>query len=104
MVQPPPIAFVYILTNQHHTVLYVGMTTDLPARLWEHKRKVNPKSFTARYNVEKPIYYEEFLSVEEALERERYIKGKTRKWKDDIIKIRNPDWMDLTDEIFAMRR
>ena len=104
MTTPPQIAFVYILTNQHHTVLYVGMTTDLPTRLWEHKRKINPKSFTARYNVEKPIYFEGFQSVEEALERERYIKGKTRKWKEELIKLRNVDWIDLTNEIFAMRK
>jgi len=80
------------------------MTTDLPTRLWEHKRKINPKSFTARYNVEIPIYFEGFQSVEEALERERYIKGKTRKWKEELIKLRNVDWIDLTNEIFAMRK
>ncbi len=94
-----PVAFVYILTNKINTVLYVGMTTDLRTRLWEHREKVNPKSFTARYNVSKLIYYEPYQSVEEAVERERFIKGKTRKWKADLVATMNPNWNDLTVEI-----
>lgn len=94
-----PVAFVYILTNKINTVLYVGMTTDVRTRLWEHREKINPKSFTARYNVSKLIYYEPYQSVEEAVERERYIKGKTRKWKADLVATMNPNWNDLTVEI-----
>ncbi len=97
-----PVAYVYILTNKHHTVLYVGMTTDLRTRLWEHKNKINPSSFTARYNLVKPIYYEGFDSEEEALERERYMKGKSRKWKEELIRGINPEWNDLTDVIMNM--
>lgn len=94
-----PVAFVYILTNKINTVLYVGMTTDVRTRLWEHREKINPKSFTARYNTSKLIYYEPYQSVEEAVERERYIKGKTRKWKADLVATMNPNWNDLTVEI-----
>ncbi|MBS1556218.1 MAG: GIY-YIG nuclease family protein [Bacteroidetes bacterium] len=94
-----PVAFVYILTNKINTVLYMGMTTDVRTRLWEHREKINPKSFTARYNVSKLIYYEPYQSVEEAVERERYIKGKTRKWKADLVATMNPNWNDLTVEI-----
>lgn len=94
-----PVAFVYILTNKINTVLYVGMTTDVRIRLWEHREKINPKRFTARYNVSKLIYYEPYQSVEEAVERERYIKGKTRKWKADLVATMNPNWNDLTVEI-----
>ena len=97
-----PVAYVYILTNKHHTVLYVGMTTDLRTRLWEHQKKVNPSSFTARYNVCKPIYYTGFDSEEDALERERFIKGKSRKWKEELIAEMNPDWYDLTEVIVNM--
>ncbi|MBX2901858.1 MAG: GIY-YIG nuclease family protein [Cyclobacteriaceae bacterium] len=97
-----PVAYVYILTNKRHTVVYVGMTTDLRTRLWEHQRKTNPRSFSARYNVNKPVYYEGVESIEAALERERYIKGKTRKWKEDLINSLNPDWNDLSREIFDM--
>ena len=97
-----PVAFVYILTNTHHTVLYVGMTTDLRSRLREHQSKVNPKSFTARYNVFKPVYYEGLDSKEEAIERELFIKGKTRKWKEELVSSANADWRDLTGEIMNM--
>ena len=97
-----PAAYVYILTNKHHTVLYVGMTIDLRTRLWEHQRKVNSSSFTARYNVCKPIYYKGFDSEEDALERERFIKGKSRKWKEELIAEMNPDWNDLTEAIVNM--
>lgn len=97
-----PVAYVYILTNKHHTVLYVGMTTDLRTRLWEHQNKINPSSFTARYNLVKPIYYKDFDSEEEALEWERYIKGKSRKWKKELIEGINPAWNDFTDVIMNM--
>ncbi|MBT1699855.1 GIY-YIG nuclease family protein [Fulvivirgaceae bacterium PWU4] len=92
-----PSAWVYILTNKRNTVLYTGASNDLLTRLWEHKTKQNPKCFTARYNIYKLIYYEPFELVTEALERERYIKGKTRKWKEDLIKTMNAEWKDLTE-------
>jgi putative endonuclease len=97
-----PAAYVYMFTNKHHTVLYTGATTDLRTRLWEHQTKRKSGSFTARYNVVKPVYYEGFATMEEALARERYIKGKTRKWKEALIARFNPEWKDLTDEIMKM--
>jgi len=83
--------------------MYVGMTTDLRTRLWEHQQKTNPGSFTARYNVFKPVFYEGFATEEEAIERERFIKGKVRKWKNDLVQSMNPHWKDLTDEIMSMK-
>jgi len=97
-----PVAYVYILTNKHHHVLYVGMTTDLRTRIWEHQTKVNPNSFSARYNTSKPIYFEAYHEVEEAALREKYIKGKTRKWKEELIYSKNPEWKDLSEEILGM--
>ena len=94
-----PAAYVYILTNAHHTTLYTGMSNNLPARVWEHRTKQNAKAFTAKYNVHKPVYYEVFDTIVEAIEREHYIKRKTRKWKEDLINEFNPEWRDLTDEI-----
>ena len=94
-----PSAFIYILTNAHHTVLYVGVTNNLRTRVWEHQRKQDPKSFTAKYNIYKPVYYETFDSIVEAIGREHYIKGKTRKWKEALINRGNAEWKDLTDEI-----
>ena len=94
-----PSAFVYILTNAHHTVLYVGITNNLRSRVWEHQQQRDPKCFTARYNVYKPVYYETFDLITEAIKREHYIKGKTRKWKEELISKMNPEWNDLTEEI-----
>jgi len=97
-----PAAWTYILTNSlRHTMLYVGSTVDLSIRLWEHRTKRRPKSFTARYNIFKLVYYEECDCIEEALNTERYIKGKTRKWKEELINSVNPEWRDLTEEIMA---
>ena len=94
-----PIAWVYILANKNHTTLYVGMTNDLPTRLWEHRTKQNPAAFTARYNLSKLIYYEEFDTVDEALDRESFIKGKSRTWKAELISSTNKDWRGLSGDL-----
>ena len=95
-----PSAWVYILTNHpRHTVLYVGSTIDIPLRLWEHRTKRKARCFTARYNVFKPVHYEPFENIDDAVKREGFIKGKTRKWKEDLITKMNPEWRDLTEEI-----
>jgi putative endonuclease len=74
-------AWVYILSNRTRSVLYVGFTTDLSRRMWEHRTKQNPSSFTARYNVNKLVYLQGFLSIGEAKHSEDFIKGKNREWK-----------------------
>jgi putative endonuclease len=94
-----PFAWVYIVSNKNNTTLYVGVTNDLPTRLWEHRTKRNPDSFTARYNLNKLVYYESFQWIEEVIKREKYIKGKVRKWKNELIATKNPEWLDLTDEV-----
>ena len=97
------IAWVYILTNHpRHTTLYIGFTTDLPTRLWEHRTKQNPKSFSAQFNLSKLVYYEGFEDPDQALKRERFIKGKSRKWKEELINKGNPDWRDMTEEMMTM--
>lgn len=90
-------AWVYILTNNRRTVLYVGVTNNLATRLWEHKSRQNPKCFTARYNIDKLIYYECFGSIVEAIAREKFIKGKSRKWKEVLIQKINPEWRELAE-------
>jgi putative endonuclease len=94
-----PSAWVYILTNKHHTTFYVGITNNLVTRLWEHRTKRHVGSFTAKYNLDKIIYLESFVVITEAIKREKYIKGKNRKWKMDLITKMNPEWKDLTEEI-----
>ena len=94
-----PSAWVYILTNKYHTTFYVGITNNLLTRLWEHRMKQGTKSFTAKYNLFKLVFYESFEAITKAIKREKYIKGKTREWKIDLINKMNPEWRDLTDEI-----
>ena len=90
---------VYIMTNKNKTALYIGVTSDLPKRLYEHKNNTYPKSFTARYNLTYCIYYEIFYGIEEAIAREKEIKKWRRAKKDILINKINPRWDDLFEEI-----
>ena len=91
--------YVYILANCNNRVLYTGVKNDLIRRVYEHKHHMDKSSFTARYNVEKLVYYEETSSSITAIEREKQIKGWNRKRKDKLIESRNPCWEDLYDDI-----
>ena len=90
---------VYILTNQYNKVLYTGVTAELRARIWEHKTKFHPKSFTAKYNCNKIVWYECLPTIEEAIKREKQIKGGSRKDKEALIETLNPTWKDLWESI-----
>lgn len=103
MHHPENIAWVYILTNKSMTVLYTGYTTNLPTRLWEHRTKRNPGSFTARYDVCKLVYYKGFHSIESAQAVEDKLKGKNKAWKVRLINSMNPEWNDLTEEVSLQR-
>ena len=72
---------IYILTNKHCTVLYTGVTSNLNKRIWQHQNKEFSTSFTAKYNCDKLVYYENFLRIEEAFAREKQIKGEVEKQK-----------------------
>ena len=89
---------VYILTNLHHQELYTGVTSNLVARIQEHKMKFYPDSFTAKYNVNKLVYYKSFSRIEEAMAEEKRIKGGSRKQKIALINSMNPEWKDLWEE------
>jgi len=90
---------VYILTNLNNTTLYTGVTSDLQKRIDEHKNKVFQDSFTAKYNLTKLVYYEGFHNIEEAILREKQIKGGSRANKEKLINSINPMWRDLYEEI-----
>ncbi|AWW32251.1 GIY-YIG nuclease family protein [Echinicola strongylocentroti] len=90
---------IYILTNKNNTTLYVGVTSNLIKRIHEHKFTESTKSFTYRYNINKLVYYETFHSIEEAIIREKQLKGGSRKKKKELINSFNPDWKDLWDDI-----
>ena len=87
-------AYVYILTNRTNSVLYVGVTADLLRRIYEHKEHLDLKSFTARYNVTKLVYFEATEDVRSALEREKQIKSWKRARKDALVESQNPTWED----------
>ena len=83
------------MTNKNKTTLYIGVTSDLTARIHEHKKHKYPNSFTARYNLEYCVYYEMFSRIEEAIGREKVLKKWRREKKDDLINSLNPEWEDL---------
>jgi len=90
--------YVYIMTNQWNTVLYTGVTNDLKRRIQEHKDKTI-QGFTKRYHVDKLVYYEDTESIENAILREKQIKGGSRKDKVQLINSLNSEWRDLSEEI-----
>ncbi len=90
--------FVYILTNKNNTVLYVGITSNLLGRIFQHKEQVT-KGFTSRYNVDKLVYYEIYEDVYEAISREKQLKNLVRRKKDVLINEFNPQWLDLSDKL-----
>jgi putative endonuclease len=86
--------FVYIITNKNNNVLYTGITNNLIRRIYEHKEKIF-KGFSAKYNLNKLVYFECTNDVKEAINREKQIKGGSRKKKLDLINSMNPNWEDL---------
>ena len=91
--------YVYIMTNKNNTVLYTGVSSKLRDRVFEHKSGKYKKSFTFRYNCHKLVYYEGFVSIVEAIAREKQIKAGSRKKKEFLINQMNPEWKDLYDTI-----
>ena len=89
---------VYLMTNEHNTVIYCGVTNNLARRVYEHKNGLGG-IFTKKYNVEKLVYYEVGDNVHAALAREKQIKGGSRKKKIDLVNGVNPEWKDLFNEI-----
>ena len=90
--------YVYIMSNKNRTVLYIGVTANLPNRVFEHKSGIGSQ-FTKRYNCLDIIYYEGFTAIEEAIIREKQLKKWKRVWKDKLIISQNPNLADLTDKI-----
>ena len=83
--------YVYILTNKNKTVLYTGVTNNLKKRLQQHESKLNPNSFTAKYNSHFLIYFEKFSWIQLAIEREKEIKNLSREKKMNLIMAMNPN-------------
>ena len=89
--------YVYILSNQTNSTLYIGVTNDLKRRLYEHKNKLID-SFSSKYNTNKLVYFEETSDVKTAIQREKNLKKWNRQWKNELIEKTNPDYKDLSDD------
>ncbi len=90
---------VYILTNPSHTVLYIGVTGNLPRRMYEHQNKLIP-GFTSKYNCTELLYVETTDYIDGAIEREKELKGWSRKKKEWLINQQNPTWKDISDQVY----
>ena len=90
--------YIYILFNKKHGTLYVGVTSNLIKRVYEHKNKF-VEGFTKKYGVDKLGYYEAFDDILHAIEREKQLKGGNRQKKIELIESLNPEWKDLYSEI-----
>lgn len=88
------------MTNKNKTVLYVSATDKLETRMIQHKTKYFPKSFTAKYNCDRLIYFEKFDTVSDAFARETQLKAGNRARKEKLINNLNPDWKDLAKDWF----
>jgi putative endonuclease len=88
--------YVYIVASRSR-VLYIGVSNDLERRIYEHKQKLVP-SFTAKYNVNRLVYYEDYPDALSAIQREKPLKGWKRCRKIELIESSNPQWRDLSEE------
>ncbi|HMQ75143.1 MAG TPA: GIY-YIG nuclease family protein [Flavobacteriales bacterium] len=90
-------SWVYMMTNQHHNVLYVGVTSNIEQRVLDHKGRRYPHAFTAQYNCHKLVWFEEFGEIVEAMAQEKRMKRWRRAWKEELIGTMNPEWKDLSE-------
>ena len=88
-------AYTYILASKPHGVLYVGTTSNLERRLYEHKHHLVP-GFTSKYHISKLVWFAQGGDIREAIELEKKIKNRGRQWKIDLIEATNPTWEDLS--------
>ena len=90
--------FTYIMTNRRNGTLYIGVTSDLIKRVWQHKEKLID-GFTKAYGTDKLVHYEQFHDINEAILREKRLKSWNRKWKLELIEKTNPNWRDLFEDL-----
>jgi len=100
VVQDAPMAggYVYVLANAPNGILYVGVTSDLVRRTYEHRNGLVPE-FTKKYGVKRLVYFEQYEDIQTAIQREKNIKHWSRAWKVGLILAGNPEWNDLYDTI-----
>lgn len=96
----PKRGFIYILTNQLHTVLYTGVTSNLANRVHQHKTGTFKNSFTSKYKTNILVYFEMFDRIEDAIAREKQLKAGSRQKKIDLIQKSNHEWRELKAPIY----
>ena len=89
-------AYTYIMANQNNTSLYIGVKSYFEQRVFQHKSFEFP-GFTSKYRVTKLVYFEDYKDIRNPIAREKFIKSKTRVWKEALIGTMNPQWNDLAD-------
>ena len=90
--------YIYIITNKNNTTLYIGVTSNLIKRIWEHKNNI-VEGFSKKYKLNKLVYYEIAENIETAIAREKQLKGKKRQFKNELIESMNKNWGDLYESI-----
>ena len=95
--------WVYILASRKQGTLYIGVTSDLSGRVYEHKANITP-GFTSKYGVHRLVYFETFGMIDEAIAREKQLKKWRREWKINLIERSNPTWVDLYEGIAHQMR
>ncbi|MBA6379113.1 MULTISPECIES: GIY-YIG nuclease family protein [unclassified Colwellia] len=88
---------IYIMTNIKNTTLYIGVTSQLVQRVYQHKSKLT-LGFTNKYNLNKLVYFESFETMYDAITREKQLKNWRRAWKKNLIEQMNPNWLDLSKD------
>lgn len=89
-------SYIYFMANKNNTVIYIGVTSNLFERVQQHKIKIHT-GFTASYNCDKLVYFEEFEDINQAIVREKQLKAGNRRRKEELIQQENPNWEDLSD-------
>ncbi len=95
--------WVYMMSNRWNTVLYTGVSNSLQRRVWQHKNGAIP-GFTKKYNCTKLVYYEEYDRIDQAIAREKQIKGWLRARKDVLVATMNPEWKDIAEDWYSELR
>ena len=91
-------SYIYILSNKKNGTLYIGVTSDLIKRIYEHKQKVID-GFSKQYGLDKLVYYEAITDITTAIKREKQLKNWNRAWKIELIEKENPEWNNLYNDI-----
>ena len=96
--------YVYLLASYKGGTLYCGVTSDLPGRLHQHQTKTDPQCFTAKHDVTRLVWFEDYDLIVDAIAREKTIKGWPRQWKMNLIAAANPEWLPLHPQTGEFQR